>query len=87
MENMKLFLGGKYKKYGIKKGICVPNQHLLCDWGEITEILGRYDLPQVPPYHDFEPAVRFPSTRQLEEFPTSLLALFKKAFRCILLRF
>jgi hypothetical protein len=87
MENLKLFLGGQHKKYGIKNRIWVPNRYLLCEWGEITEILGRNGLPQVPPYHDFEPAVWLPSTRKLEEFPTCLVALFKKAFRGILPRF
>ena len=62
MKNLKLFLGGQRKKYAIKNGICVPKQHLLYDWEEITEILGRCGLPQDPPYHDFEQAVRFPST-------------------------
>jgi len=74
VENLKLFWGGQHNKYAIKNGICVLNQHLLYDWEEITEILGQYGLPQDPPYQDFEPAVRFPSTRKLEEFPTCLLS-------------
>ena len=70
-------MGGQHKKYAIKTE-CVPNQHLLYDWEEITEILGCYGLTQDASYHDFEPSVRFPSTSKLVEFPTRLLATFKK---------